>query len=64
MRKFHSIAALRGDGLRPEVKALFDRQAVELRAICSSQWPDPGWPRSSLGDRKADSDNVQKSGLV
>jgi hypothetical protein len=28
MRKFHSIAALCGDGLRPELKALFDRLAV------------------------------------
>jgi hypothetical protein len=27
MRKFHSIAALCGDGLRPELKALFDRLA-------------------------------------
>jgi hypothetical protein len=25
MRKFHSIAALCGDGLRPELQALFDR---------------------------------------
>jgi hypothetical protein len=29
MRKFHSIAALRGDGLRPELQALFDRLAVD-----------------------------------
>jgi hypothetical protein len=28
MRKFHSIAALCGDGLRPELQALFDRLAV------------------------------------
>jgi hypothetical protein len=28
MRKFHSIAALRGDGLRPELQALLDRVAV------------------------------------
>jgi hypothetical protein len=27
MRKFHSIAALCGDGLRPELRALFDRLA-------------------------------------
>src|ERR1700731_1087771 len=27
--KFHSIAALRGDGLRPELRALFERLAVE-----------------------------------
>jgi hypothetical protein len=28
MRKFHSIAALCGDGLRPELQALLDRLAV------------------------------------
>lgn len=28
-RKFHSIAALCGDGLRPELQALFDRLAIE-----------------------------------
>jgi hypothetical protein len=28
MRKFHSIAALCGDGLRPELQALFDRLAI------------------------------------
>ena len=27
-RKFHSIAALCGDGLRPELQALFERLAV------------------------------------
>jgi hypothetical protein len=29
MRKFQSIAALCGDGLRPELQALFDRLAVD-----------------------------------
>jgi hypothetical protein len=29
MRKFHSIAALCGDGLRPELQVLFDRLAVD-----------------------------------
>lgn len=29
MRRFHSIAALCGDGLRPELQALFDRLAVD-----------------------------------
>ena len=29
MRKFHSIAALCGDGLRPELQALFNRLAVD-----------------------------------
>lgn len=32
MRKFHSIAALCGDGLRPELQALFDRLTVDLHA--------------------------------
>jgi len=29
MRKFHSIAALCGDGLRPELLALFERLAID-----------------------------------
>jgi len=29
MRKFHSIAALYGDGLRPELQALFNRLAID-----------------------------------
>src|SRR5882672_2293572 len=29
MRKFHSIAALCGDGLRPELQELFDQLAVD-----------------------------------
>ena len=29
MRNFQSIAALRGDGLRPELRELFDRLAVD-----------------------------------
>jgi hypothetical protein len=33
MRKFHSIAAVCGDGLRPELKALFDRLAVEPLSV-------------------------------
>jgi hypothetical protein len=32
MRKFHSIAALCGDGLRPELQALFDRLAINPRS--------------------------------
>jgi hypothetical protein len=32
MRKFHSIAALCRDGLRPELQALFDRLAIDPRA--------------------------------
>ena len=33
MRKFHSIAALCGDGLRPELLALFDRRAIDPHAV-------------------------------
>jgi hypothetical protein len=29
MRKFHSIAALCGDGLKPELQALFERLAID-----------------------------------
>ena len=36
MRKFHSIAALCGDGLRPELQALSDRLAVNHIQNCSS----------------------------
>jgi hypothetical protein len=32
MRWFHSIAALCGDGLRPELQALFDRLAIDPRS--------------------------------
>jgi hypothetical protein len=31
-RKFHSIAALCGDGLRPELQALFERLAIDPRS--------------------------------
>jgi hypothetical protein len=47
-RKFHSIAALCGDGLRPELQALFERLAVdphsELFTRCDGMvqsGPDP-----------------------
>ena len=32
MRKFHSIAALCGDGLRPELQALFERLSIDPRS--------------------------------
>jgi hypothetical protein len=32
MRNFHAIAALRGDGLRPELQALFERVATDPRS--------------------------------
>ena len=39
MRKFHSIAALCGDGLRPELQALFDRLAINPRL--TTEWSKP-----------------------
>jgi hypothetical protein len=39
MRKFHSIAALCGDGLRPELKALFERLAVDPHSELVHQIP-------------------------
>jgi hypothetical protein len=48
MRKFHSIAALCGDGLRPELRTLFERLAVDPHAELfvrkdgmSQSGPDP-----------------------
>jgi hypothetical protein len=32
MHKFHSIAALCGDGLRPELRELFERLAIDPRS--------------------------------
>jgi hypothetical protein len=32
MRKFHSIAALCGEGLRPELRELFERLAIDPRS--------------------------------
>jgi hypothetical protein len=32
MHHFQSIAALRGDGLRPELRALFERLAIDPHA--------------------------------
>jgi hypothetical protein len=32
MKNFHAIVALRGDGLRPELQALFDRIAADPRS--------------------------------
>jgi hypothetical protein len=47
MRKFHSIAALCGDGLRPELQALFDRLEIDphseliVRDGMTQSGPDP-----------------------
>jgi hypothetical protein len=50
MRKFHSIAALCGDGLRPELQALFDRLAVDPHSepfIRHDAWRSPVRIRNS-----------------
>ena len=44
MYKFHSMAALRGDGLRHELQALFERLAIDPRIELFVR-PD-GLPRS------------------
>ena len=53
MRKFHSMAALCGDSLRPELQELFHRLAIRSshRAIYSSRRHDPVWPRPRLRGR-------------
>jgi hypothetical protein len=70
-RKFHSIAALCGDGLRPELQALFERLAVDPRSELLvrkdgmvQSGPDPvstAAPRSptASGSRSSDVDNIQ-----
>ena len=46
-RKFHSIAALCGDGLRPELQALFNRLAINSEELfvrpdgMTQSGPDP-----------------------
>jgi hypothetical protein len=43
MRKFHSKAALCGDGLRPELQELFDRLAVDPSELSleATAWSSP-----------------------
>jgi hypothetical protein len=62
LRKFHSIAALCGDGLRPELQALFERLAVDPHSELfvrgdgmTQSGPDPkseGAPLSRALDRR------------
>jgi hypothetical protein len=37
-RRFHSLAALCGNGLRPELQVLFDRLAVDPHAELQTRW--------------------------
>jgi hypothetical protein len=74
-RKFHSIAALCGDGLRPELQALFERLAVDPRSELFVQrdgmvqsGPDPVSAlatvvRSAAGHRGVAEDNKPEPGL-
>jgi len=63
-RKFHSIAALCGDGLRPELQALFERLHSELFVRNDGMvqsGPDPVSAKAPLAQnagetREADSD--------
>ena len=45
MRNFHAIAAVRGDGLRPELQALFDRSALRTRHTRRRHGPGRSEPR-------------------
>ncbi len=56
-RKFHSIAALRGDGLRPELQALFKRLAIEPTEL----FVRPDGMTQSGPDPKFESESKQKS---
>jgi hypothetical protein len=70
-RKFHSIAALCGDGLRPELQALFERLAVDPHSELFvrndgmvQSGPDPISAKASLaqnagGTRASEADSSQ-----
>jgi hypothetical protein len=74
-RKFHSISALCGDGLRPELQALFERLAIDPRSELfttedgmAQSGPDPvsatapcAQPRGHAGEAK---DPVRLSSCV
>jgi hypothetical protein len=56
MRKFQSIATLCGDGLRPELQALFDRLAIDPHSTLfirhdgmTQSGPDPVSEAGSAG---------------
>ena len=63
MRKFHSIAALCGDGIRPELQALFDRLEIDRQSELfvrpdgmTQSGPDP-----DLGNRKTTLDKAKEN---
>jgi hypothetical protein len=64
LRKFHSIAALCGDGLRPELQALFERLAVDPHTELFTRYdgmiqsgPDPASTQISLRQATGQSRN-------
>ena len=61
-RKFHSIAALCGDGLRPELQALFERLAVDPHSELFVR--SDGMVQSGPDPIPASAPRVQKPGKV
>jgi hypothetical protein len=66
LRRFHSIAALCGDGLRPELQALFERLAVDPRTELFAReggmiqsGPDPIAEGSLRGGAGANADSTE-----
>jgi hypothetical protein len=68
LRKFHSIAALCGDGLRPELQALFERLAVDPHSELFARddgmvqsGPDPIAAEGSRRQNKARTSNADST---
>jgi hypothetical protein len=61
-RKFHSIAALCGDGLRPELQALFERLAVDPRSELFVR--DDGMVQSGPDPMSAQAPPAQDAGVT
>ena len=66
MRKFRSIAALCGDGLRPELQALFDRLAVDpySELFVRSDGMIQSGPDPVSATRSRDPDSSKASGMI
>jgi hypothetical protein len=66
LRRFHSIAALCGDGLRPELRALFERLAVdpqsELFARADGMVQSGPDPISAEGSRRQGETRTSNAG--
>lgn len=68
LRKFHSIAALCGDGLRPELQALFERLAVDPQTELFTRddgmvqsGPEPMAAESLLRQHQTDVSNADRT---